>query len=367
MNRNFKSVIMLLAAIAVSGVAGAQNTRTMDNNSQRVADTVKNGFQKIEDGVVSGYKAIENGVVKGYTAIQDGVVEGYYYYSTGTAAVTNISEASPVTVTDAGVKNLKIVVKKGWIISGAVKPAEGGYVSMGSSSTTKNISILSPSGSSYSGSFRVTSGAGPWAYSVVVPKEAGEYTIQYTGSSISSSYDTNIIFNQAVSITASISGDTTVPDLELVIAKYAVTGAISLPAGSENSANVQVTVTTYDGDTQIGTYNSDYVYVYASDGPKTYKVNIPSTDTGTKYTVSYYDSNGRYAPYGYLTETGVGYKAGDAFKFTFGKTNVRDFTLLDSLPILTGKIYLPAGMTEAFEVQFQQGIEIGVTLRAPAG
>ena len=73
MKRNFKSVIMLLAAIAVSGVAGAQNTRTMDNNSQRVADTVKNGFQKIEDGVVSGYKAIENGVVKGYTAIQDGV------------------------------------------------------------------------------------------------------------------------------------------------------------------------------------------------------------------------------------------------------------------------------------------------------
>lgn len=77
MKRTFKSVIMLLAAIAVSGVAGAQNTRTMDNNSQRVADTVKNGFQKIEDGVVSGYKAIENGVVKGYTAIQDGVVEGY--------------------------------------------------------------------------------------------------------------------------------------------------------------------------------------------------------------------------------------------------------------------------------------------------
>ena len=68
---------MLLAAIAASGVAGAQNTTTMDNNSQRVADTVKNGFQKIEDGVVSGYKAIENGVVKGYTAIQDGVVEGY--------------------------------------------------------------------------------------------------------------------------------------------------------------------------------------------------------------------------------------------------------------------------------------------------
>ena len=75
MKRNFKSVILLLAAIAASGVAGAQNTRTMDNNSQRVADTVKNGFQKIEDGVVSGYKAIENGVVKGYTAIQDGVVE----------------------------------------------------------------------------------------------------------------------------------------------------------------------------------------------------------------------------------------------------------------------------------------------------
>lgn len=77
MKRNFKSAILLLVAIAASGVAGAQNTTTMDNNSQRVADTVKNGFQKIEDGVVSGYKAIENGVVKGYTAIQDGVVEGY--------------------------------------------------------------------------------------------------------------------------------------------------------------------------------------------------------------------------------------------------------------------------------------------------
>jgi len=77
MKRNFKSVIMLLAAIAASGVAGAQNTTTMDNNSQRVADTVKNGFQKIEDGVVSGYKAIENGVVEGYTRISDAFVKKF--------------------------------------------------------------------------------------------------------------------------------------------------------------------------------------------------------------------------------------------------------------------------------------------------
>ena len=282
-----------------------------------------------------------------------GVVEGTYYYSTGAEAVTSTSDATALTVPEAGLKDLKLVVRKGWIISGAVKPAEGGYVSMGSSSRSMSINVSDPSGNTYYGSVTIRSGSGPWTYSVVVPKEAGEYTIRYTGGSISSSYETNIIFNQAVEVKASVSGDTTAPDLELVIARTTVTGAISLPAGSENSAYVRVTVTTYDGDTQIGTYNSDYVYVYASDGPKTYKVSIPSTDTGTKYTVSYYDSNGSYARYGYLTETGVGYSAGDAFQFTFGETNVRNFTLLDSLPILAGKIYIPAGMTEAFEVQFQ--------------
>ena len=78
MKRNNKSLIMLLAAAAMCGVAGAQTENDMDkNNMQRVADTVKNGYQKIEDGVVTGYKAVESGVVNGYTAIQDGVVEGF--------------------------------------------------------------------------------------------------------------------------------------------------------------------------------------------------------------------------------------------------------------------------------------------------
>ena len=78
MKRNFKSLILLLAATTMCGVAGAQNATKMEENKmQRVADTVKNGYQKIEDGVVKGYKAIENGAVSGYTAIQDGVVEGF--------------------------------------------------------------------------------------------------------------------------------------------------------------------------------------------------------------------------------------------------------------------------------------------------
>lgn len=78
MKRNIKSLILLLAATTMCGVAGAQNATKMEENKmQRTADTVKNGYQKIEDGVVKGYKAIENGVVSGYTAIQDGVVEGF--------------------------------------------------------------------------------------------------------------------------------------------------------------------------------------------------------------------------------------------------------------------------------------------------
>lgn len=78
MKRNIKSLILLLSATTMCGVAGAQNATKMEENKmQRVADTVKNGYQKIEDGVVKGYKAIENGVVSGYTAIQDGVVEGF--------------------------------------------------------------------------------------------------------------------------------------------------------------------------------------------------------------------------------------------------------------------------------------------------
>lgn len=78
MKRNIKSLILLLAATAIGGVAGAQNATKMEENKlQRVADTAKNGYQKIEDGVVKGYKAIENGVVEGFTRISDAFVKKY--------------------------------------------------------------------------------------------------------------------------------------------------------------------------------------------------------------------------------------------------------------------------------------------------
>lgn len=78
MKRNIKSLILLLAATTMCGVAGAQNATKMEENKmQRVADTVKNGYQKIEDGVVKGYKAIENGVVEGFTRISDAFVKKY--------------------------------------------------------------------------------------------------------------------------------------------------------------------------------------------------------------------------------------------------------------------------------------------------
>ena len=78
MKSSLKTVILFLAATAVSSVAGAQNESKMEkNNMKRVADTVKSSYQKVEDGVVKGYKTIENGVVSGYTAVQDGVVEGF--------------------------------------------------------------------------------------------------------------------------------------------------------------------------------------------------------------------------------------------------------------------------------------------------
>lgn len=66
-----KKISLLIIALATLGIANAQNSKTMEQ------DSTKTTMQKIEDGVVGGYKAIENGVVNGYTAIQDGVVEGF--------------------------------------------------------------------------------------------------------------------------------------------------------------------------------------------------------------------------------------------------------------------------------------------------
>ena len=58
MKSSFKTVILFLAATAVSSVAGAQNESKMEkNNMKRVADTVKSGYQKIEDGVVKLYRS----------------------------------------------------------------------------------------------------------------------------------------------------------------------------------------------------------------------------------------------------------------------------------------------------------------------
>ena len=174
----------------------------------------------------------------------ENLMPGTYYYAVGAAAVTNYEDASPITVTEAGLTGLKIVVS----------------------------------------------------------------TVKYT-----------------------------------------VTGKVSRPTGSSGYLSVDIIVTTFDEDIEIASYTDYFSIGYYSDS-ETYRVCIPSSDPGTKYTVSYDVSGQKLAQYGWLTETGVGYKQDDAFKFTFGDSNVHDFTLLESLPYLSGRIYLPEGITEAFSI-----------------
>ena len=88
MKRNFKLFIMLFAALFVYGAAGAQTTRTVEEQKEMkdtvivdgklvevgykiIAEGVTDGFTKIENGVVKGYKAIENGAVTGFNSVND--------------------------------------------------------------------------------------------------------------------------------------------------------------------------------------------------------------------------------------------------------------------------------------------------------
>ena len=88
MKRNFKSFIMLFAALFIYNVAGAQTVQKMEEKKEMkdtvivdgklvevgykiIADGVTDGFTKIENGVVKGYKSIENGVVTGFNSVND--------------------------------------------------------------------------------------------------------------------------------------------------------------------------------------------------------------------------------------------------------------------------------------------------------
>lgn len=277
------------------------------------------------------------------SAMFDGVVAQNYYYKDG-AVSTSYSDVTPLTLTADGLSGINIRVTSGWKVTGTVSLPKDGYLKLNDNSITMSVSAYGDK--SYSSNMKVDNDEGPWSYTIVVPKTEGTYTISLYWNA--SNYDSNIM-NETLKVeNVEVKGDTQVDDIVLHLVKYTVTGKITKPSDIYSSFSVSVYVKTDNNQ-----YTSNYAYFYGSDTSKEYSIAIPETETSTTYTVYYYvsSSNIDLESYGYLTQTGVSANKDDAYKFTFGaNSDKHDFKLINKIPLVAGKIYIPDGVTDTISV-----------------
>lgn len=272
------------------------------------------------------------------------VLSNNYYYSSEGKVVTDQAQASALEIGAAGLSGLTIRMNTGWLLTGRLTTPEGAYNRLKegySSGRTYNISLYarnSTTGQSYYGYAAVDVSTGPWAYSITVPKEAGTFTVSTYGSTFSD-LDTNILFDQAISADGvEVSGDTTVPDLELLMAKAVIKGTVTRPEDFTSYISVRVNILTASDELYTA-----YPYLYSSSDSAEYTISIPSSDTAETYRVRCNVSVSGLVSQAWLTAEGTLSKnEADAKVFTFGKdSDTHDFTLLKLPPYISGKIYIP--------------------------
>lgn len=98
-----------------------------------------------------------------------------YYYSTAEHAVTEENGASLLTIGEEDVTGLKLYVETGWLLSGAIKLPEGGYIT----DKTLNVSVVVKDADGSYTDYRGNGTVGPngGSYCVAVPKQTAEYQI----------------------------------------------------------------------------------------------------------------------------------------------------------------------------------------------
>ena len=281
------------------------------------------------------------------------IISEEYYYTTGTKAVTDSDSASALTVSSSGASGIRIPVRTGCFIKGQVKLPEGAVVSLDYSSIGLNVSAKpTGGGSTYWGSCDLVNGMKTLDYSILVPKQAATYQITYIGTTWDSDYgSTNVLFNERITAeqTVTVNGkDATGPEFTLSLAKAVIRGTVTRPAGVGDDIYVSITVTTEKQRSYTVSVSLDY-----DSSAESYLLSVSSTDDSAWYTVEYeidYSEAGGLAEQGYLTSSGVSAQSADAARFSFSDSTTHDFTLLTVPPFAQGKIYVPAAVTDPFEL-----------------
>jgi hypothetical protein len=278
-------------------------------------------------------------------------LRGTYYYSTGADAVTSWSDASTLEVPEAGLSGLTIRLNTGWVLSGTLVPPEGAYLRGSSSTSSATMDVNARSDSdSWAGSAYLRPGEGPWPFAVVVPPEAAVYSFEVSAG-LSSSWTTNVIFKGS-SDNWDISGDTALIRIPLALAGSIVSGTVFRPAGYTDYIFGSVYVEMLEEGAVSATYSSSFRSMSSDVASSSYRVLIPTTETASVYRVRAQinsDSNA-LAKRIWISASGVTNKEAEAKTFSLQAEARHDFTPILQPSYLSGKIYIPEGITEAFSI-----------------
>lgn len=292
-----------------------------------------------------------------------------YYYSTADHAVTTEAEASLLTIGEEDVTGLKLYVETGWLLSGAIKLPEGGYIT----DKTVNVSVVVKTADGSYTDYRGSGTVGPTggSYCVAVPKQTAEYQIVLQ-SIYAPGVPSNIYWGEEQTLsTGSITSDTDGLDFTLVKAGTVITGTAYRPEGVEGYLNLNLCALVKRSDYYTWSYNTNASIDYNSNSGN-FSIAIPTSETATEYQL-YYTI---YSVEGIVTQKSI-YLCADgslttdsslAGTFSLANPPAHEFTLLTALPFAAGKVRCPEGLeqTTTFVVYPQIVSEIS-TLEFPQG
>lgn len=271
-----------------------------------------------------------------------------YYYSTTGQAVTEENGASPLTIGEGDVTDLKLYVETGWLLSGDINLPEGGYITGGT--VTVSLSARSSSGSYYG---RATVGPAGGSYFLAVPKERAEYRVTLNSvDSIPSEVSSNIYWGENQTLdTSSITGDTGGLDFTLAKAKAVITGTVHRPKNVTEfiSMNIYALVELSPG--YIHSYRTN-LSLDSNKSSANFTIAIPKSVDVQEYQLHYNIYNNVSGVVTgediYLCSDGsLTTESNQAGTFSLANPPAHEFTLLTAKPFVSGKIYCPEGLTQS--------------------
>ena len=296
------------------------------------------------------------------------IVSGNYYYSGTDTVVSDSSDAATVTIPETGnLTGLVIPVQTGWLISGSILLPDGATFNppdtIYSYGLPVSIQYSEYTGGYWYGDAELIVGERSAHYSIAIPRSETplDLTVSRDFISLRGLIDTDLCFKTTEQkLLTGVDGDRSGVDFIVPRRKARISGTISLP---ESVPDESPDITVY-ADTDSFSY---YGYAaWESATTLSYQIDIPETDASTTFRLNYalYGCD-LLAEYGYLTADGtISTSYYDSADFPLAASVVKNFTLVETPPYLSGRIYIPAEAVKPFTVRIdgyayaQETIEI---------